>query len=90
MHTKNGRALQVSGKTMYTGSGHVVGRIRDARLFDQDGRYVGTVVGDRLVYRPAERNKIGPAFEAARCAPRALSNRARVSMLRGEEPTLPD
>ena len=90
MHTKNGRALQVSGKTMYTGSGQVVGRIRDARLFNQDGRYVGTVVGDRLVYRSAERNKIGPAFEAARCAPRALNNRARESMLRGEEPTLPD
>jgi hypothetical protein len=90
MHTKNGKALQVSGGTLYTGAGQVVGRIREDRLFDQDGRYVGTVVGDRLVYRSAERNKVGPGFNAARCPPRALHDRARVSMLRGEEPTLPD
>ena len=90
MHTKNGKALQVNGSTLYTGSGYVVGRIRDARLFDQDGRYVGTVVGDRLVYRAAERNKVGPGFTAARCPMRALKDRARVSMLRGDEPTLPD
>jgi hypothetical protein len=89
MHTKDGRALQVNGTTLYTGAGHVVGRIRDHRLFDQDGRYVGTVVGDRLVYRAAERNKVGPGFTASRCPPRALHDRARVSMLRGEEPTLP-
>jgi hypothetical protein len=90
MHTKNGRALQTSGSTLYTGSGQVVGRLRESRLFDQDGRYVGTVVGDRLVYRAAERSKVGPAFTAARCPPRALQDRARVAMLRGDEPTLPD
>jgi hypothetical protein len=67
MHTKDGRALQTSGTTLYTGSGRVVGRVRDSRLFDQDGHYVGTVVGDRLVYRAAERNKVGPGFTAARC-----------------------
>jgi len=90
MHTKNGKALQVNGSTLYTGSGYVVGRIRDARLFDQDGRYVGTVVGDRLVYRSAERNKVAPGFTAAKCPARALKDRARVSMLRGDEPTLPE
>ena len=90
MHTKDGRALQTSGTTLYTRSGRVVGRVRDSRLFDQDGCYVGTVVGDRLVYRAAERNKVGPGFTAARCPPRALHDRARVAMLRGEEPTLPE
>ena len=90
MHTKNGRALQVLGSTLYTTSGQVVGRVRDARLFDQDGRYVGTVVGDRLVFRPDERNKVGPGFTAARCPARAMNNRARVAMLRGDEPTLPE
>ena len=90
MHTKNGRPLQVSGKTLYTGSGRVVGRVHETRLFDQDGRYVGTVVGDRLVFRSAERNKVGPGFTASKCPARALNERARMSMLRGEEPTLPD
>ena len=90
MHTKNGKALQVSGITLYTGAGRVVGRLRDSRLFDQDGCYVGTVVGDRLVYRAAERNKMGPGFTASRCPPKALNDRARVAMLRGDEPTLPE
>jgi hypothetical protein len=90
MHTKNGRPLQESRSTVYTGAGQVVGRLREARVYDQDGRYVGTVVGDRLVYRAAERNKLGPAFTAARCPPKALDPRARQAMLRGEEPTLPD
>ena len=90
MHTKNGRPLQASGSTVYTGSGQVVGRVRDARLFDQDGRYVGTVVGDRLVYRAAERTKVAPAFTAAKCPAKALDHRARLAMLRGDEPTLPE
>jgi hypothetical protein len=90
MHTKNGRPLQVSGSTLYSGSGQVVGRMRENCLFDQDGRYVGTVVGDRLVFRAAERNKVGPGFSAARCPARAMQNRARSAMLRGDEPLLPD
>jgi len=90
MHTKNGKALQVSGSTLYTAAGQVIGRIRDARLFDQDGRYVGTVVGDRLVFRPGERNKVGPGFTASKCPARALNDRARQAMLRGDEPTLPE
>ena len=90
MHTKNGKPLQVSGSTLYSGSGQVLGRVRDARLFDQDGRYVGTVVGDRLVFRSAERSKVAPAFTAAKCPPRALKSRARAAMLRGDEPDLPD
>ena len=55
MHTKNGKPLQVSGSTLYTRSGQVVGRLRDDKLFGKDGRYVGTVVGERLVHRATDR-----------------------------------
>jgi hypothetical protein len=88
MHTKNRRALQKAGTTLYTGSGYVVGRLRDSRLFDQDGRYVGTVVGDRLVYRASDSYKVAPAFTAAKCKARALGAVAR-SPVRGEEPVIP-
>ena len=89
MHTKNGRPLQVSGSTLYSESGQVVGRIREDKLFGQNGRYVGTVVGDRLVFRSADSARIAPAFSAAKCAARALANRAR-SSVRGDEPNIPD
>jgi len=63
--------------------------MRDARLFSQEGRYVGTVVGDRLVYRAADNSKVAPSFTASRCSPRHLSDRAR-STVRGDEPVIPD
>jgi hypothetical protein len=89
MHTKNGRPLQVSGSTLYSESGQVVGRIREDKLFGQNGRYVGTVVGDRLVFRPADSARVAPAFSAAKRSAKALADRAR-SSVRGEEPSIPD
>jgi sporulation protein YlmC with PRC-barrel domain len=89
MHTKNGRPLQISGKTIYSVSGQVVGRVREAKLFSEHGRYVATVVGDRLVYRAADSSKVAPSFNASRCSPRHLSVRPR-STVRGEEPVIPD
>jgi hypothetical protein len=88
MHTKNGKPLQVIGNTVYAVSGHVLGRVRDAKLFAQDGSYVGTIVDDRLVFRTADSYKVAPGFTAAKCKARGLSDRAR-SKVRGDEPTLP-
>ena len=54
LYTKDGRPLQVSGETVYSPSGQPVGRIRGCKVFGTDGRYVGTIVGDRLVYRSTD------------------------------------
>lgn len=89
MHTKNGRPLQVSGSTLYSAAGQVVGRMRDDKLFAPNGRYVGTVVGDRLVYRSSDSARVAPGFAAARCAPRSLASRPR-SPVRGDEPVIPE
>jgi hypothetical protein len=89
MHTKNGKPLQVSGSTLYSASGRVVGRMREDKLFGQNGGYVGTVVGDRLVYRSADSARVAPGFASARCAPRSLPSRPR-SPVRGDEPVIPD
>lgn len=89
MHTKNGRPLQVAGNTWYSESGLVLGRVREDKLYDQDGRYVGTVVANRLVYRSQDSSRTAPSFSAAKRSARALTNRPR-SGVRGDEPDTPD
>lgn len=53
LYTKEGRPLQVSGDIVYSSSGVPVGRIRNGKVYGTDGRYVGTIAGDRLSYRSA-------------------------------------
>jgi hypothetical protein len=89
MHTKNGRPLQVKGDTMYSQSGLVLGRVRKDKLFDQNGRYVGTVIGNRLVFRSQDSSQVAPSFSAAKRSARALINRPRCGV-RGDEPDTPD
>lgn len=51
LYTKNGRPLQVSGNRIFNSDGLEVARLRNDRAYGPDGRYVGTVVNDRLVHR---------------------------------------
>lgn len=89
MYTKDGKPLQVSGETVYSQSGAVVGRISGHQVFSPSGRYVGTIVGDRLVYRSTESNALGGAFVAS-----SRVGSARVSSVGsavwGDEPDIPD
>jgi len=89
LYTKNGRPLQVSGKTVYSGSGRPVGRIRGDKVFGPDGRYVGTIVGERLVYRSSQSGSIGSPFSAAGRGASGKANRGS-SGISGEEPDIPD
>lgn len=87
--TKDGRPLRVSGTTVYSRSGKVVGRISGERVYGPDGRYVGTIMGGRLVYRSTDSARVGSPFAAADRAGSAQANRAG-SALWGEEPEIPD
>jgi hypothetical protein len=89
LYTKDGWPLDVSGDTVYSGSGKVVGRIRGEKLFGPDGRYVGTITSGRLVYRSTDSTGIGSPFSVAN---RAGSARGRVAGLAiwGDEPDIPD
>lgn len=89
LYTKNGKPLQVSGNTVYSRSGKVVGRIKNDKVYGTDGRYVGTIVNDRLVYRSTQSATISSPFSAANKAGSARANRAGSAMW-GDEPNIPD
>lgn len=89
LYTKNGRPLQVVGKTVYSRSGKVVGRIKGKKVYGTDGCYVGTIVRGRLVYRSTDSAGAGSPFSAANRAGTAKANHAG-SAIWGEEPQIPD
>lgn len=89
LYTKNGKPLQLSGDKIYSASGVPVGRIKGSKAFGPDGRYVGTITGDRLVYRSTDSASIGSPFSVAHRAGSGLANRA-ASGVWGEEPNIPD
>jgi hypothetical protein len=89
LYTKDGRPLQVSGDTVYSRSGTVVGRIKGEKVFGTDGRYVGTITSGRLVHRSTDSAAVSSPFSAANRAGSGLANSAG-SGLWGDEPDIPD
>lgn len=89
LYTKNGRPLQVSGNTVYSRSGSVIGRIKREKVYCTDGHYVGTITSGRLVYRSTDSAGVSSPFSAANRAGSARANRAG-SAIWGDEPDIPD
>lgn len=89
LYTKDGRPLQESGDYIFSNSGVPVGRRRGDKVFGPAGRYVGTIVGGRLVYRSTDSASIGAPFAVAS---RAGSGRAHAAGAAtwGDEPKIPD
>ena len=59
IYTKNGEPLHQSGHDLFDSSGRHVARVNGTKAFGPMGRYVGTIVGDRLVYRNTDSAVIG-------------------------------
>lgn len=89
LFTKNGRPLQVSGETVYSRSGQPIGRINGRKVFGPDGLYVGSIVGDCLVFRLIDSAAVGSPFAAANLAGSASAHRAGCAIW-GDEPKTPD
>jgi hypothetical protein len=89
LYTKNGRPLHVSGSTVYSRSGEVVGRINGEKVYGTNGQYVGTIAGGRLVYRSTDSAGIGSLFCAANHVGSAMANSVS-SAIWGDEPNIPD
>ena len=88
LYTKNGVPLQVSASIVYSKSGVAFGKIQGNKVFGTDGRYVGTIVNDRLVYRSNDSASIGSPFSVANKVGCARANRAGAAIM-GEEPHIP-
>ena len=89
LYTKNGRPLQVSGTTIYSGSGKIVGQIKENKVYGTDGRYVGTIVNDRLVYRSTDSAVISSSFSGSNRAGTGKAHHGG-SGIWGDEPNIPD
>ncbi|EGR0366759.1 hypothetical protein FHO46_18925 [Vibrio cholerae] len=74
---------------VYSKSGVAFGKIRGSKVFGTDGRYVGTIVNDRLVYRAADSASVGSPFSVANRIGSAKANRAGAAIM-GEEPRIPN
>jgi hypothetical protein len=89
LYTKNGRPLKRSGDNIFARSGAQVGRVRGNKVYGPNGRYVGTLVGNRLVYRSTESAGMRSSFMPQRRMG-SSSMRAVGSAIMGEEPPIPD
>jgi hypothetical protein len=89
LYTKNGRPLQVHGGTVYSRSGAPFGRISGNKVFGTNGRYVGTIDGDRLVYRSTDSAAMGGSFASSSIVGSA-SGSVVGSAIWGDEPAIPD
>ncbi|MGD1052422.1 MAG: hypothetical protein ABR950_01200 [Candidatus Dormibacteria bacterium] len=89
IHTRDGRPLQRSGDDLHSRSGRHVARMRGRKAYGPSGVYVGTLLGDRLVYRAGDSVSLGvPFLESPRAGFSAVN--AIPANLLGEEPPLPD
>jgi len=89
LYTRGGRLLQLLGNNLHSRSGHYLGQVHNGKVFDRNGRYGGTLVGDRVVYRTVDSAAVGTASDAASCAASTHANR-KGSGLWGVEPPFAD
>src|SRR5688500_8597645 len=74
IYTKIGRPLRVSGDDLFSKSGQHVARLRGSKAYGPDGRYVGTLAGNRLVYRSTDSASIGSPFALVQDRPLDLGD----------------
>lgn len=89
IYTKGGRPLSVSGDDLFARSGTHVARLRGGKAYGPGGRYVGTLVNDRLIYRSTDSASICAPFAPRAGAGHAFANRAATSAW-GDEPPIAD
>lgn len=87
--TKSGRLLQRVDDELFSRSGRYLGRFRGNKVYDPDGRYCGTLVGDRVVYRTIDSAAAGAASTAA-ALPASTKPNHKGSPLWGVEPAFAD
>jgi len=62
IYASGGRALLLQGVDIFTGAGIHVARMQGKVACDPSGRYVGTLIDDRLVFQDEDCLTVGPLF----------------------------
>ncbi|HQY98633.1 MAG TPA: hypothetical protein PKV13_00005 [Propionicimonas sp.] len=89
LYTRSGRLLQRSGDQLHSRTGSYLGQLRDGKVFDPSGRYCGTIVGDRVVYRTIDSAAVGAASVGEGCPPSTHANQSGKALW-GVEPPFAD
>lgn len=89
LYTRGGRLLQRFGNHLHSRSGLYLGQLQNGKVFDPDGRYCGTIVGDRVVYRTIDSAASAAASVALMCPASSEANR-KSAPLWGVEPPFAD
>jgi len=87
LYTKYGVPIKVNGDKVFNPSGLQFGRIHGSKVHGADGRYVGTIVGDRLVFRSTDSSTITTPFMPSHAMGSARAHRA-ASAVWGDEPDI--
>ena len=85
LFTRDGAPLGVSGTDVFDRSGRQVARRHGDRLHGPDGAYRATIIGDRVVYRPADNVEVAARFIPRILLGPRLADRPRAGV-RGDEP----
>ena len=88
LYTRDGHPLQRDGDKLWSRAGVYVGLIKGTKVFGPNGRYVGTIVENRVVYRRLDSGTLSaPSWGN----PRTFSSDASAgpSALWGDEPPFP-
>jgi len=88
VHTANGRPLLREDDDLFGTTGTHVARLREEKAYDKRGRYVGTLVEDRLYYRVGDSLAIGEPYIPQVHGEFTLAAAAPVETM-DEEPPLP-
>jgi hypothetical protein len=62
LYTRDGRPLRRSGDDVHDNSGRHVGKVKGNKAYGPDGRYVATLVGNRLVYPQTDSATVSGPF----------------------------
>ena len=62
IHTPQGRPLLLQNGDIFSAAGTNVARVIGNVAYDPSGRYVGTIVDDRLVFDDTDSLTVGPLF----------------------------